>query len=192
MKQNPPLMDNFHFFGFVDPTAMMAAIGSRENLWDLNRARTAAAHSPHREASDILLRSKGRDLPAMRAFSTPTQALLDELLFRVDVEDVVSVTIARLQPGLRIYHHIDHDFLPEPERPKLDRFQIMLQGSAMFNVGRESAGVVAGDIFWFDNAKLHGVVATGDVPRITLIVDLLLRDPMPRVPELPDDVLAKL
>lgn len=185
-------MNNFRFFGAADPTAMMAAIGSHENLWDLNRARTAAAHSPHREASDILLLRDRRDLPAMRAFDRPFHDLLVELAYRVDVQDFVGATIARLQPGSRIYHHIDHDFLPEPERPKLGRFQIMLQGSAMFNVGRESAGVAAGDIFWFDNAKLHGVVATGDVPRITLIVDLLLRDPMPRVPELPDDVLAQL
>ena len=185
-------MRNFRFYGTLDPRPMMMLLRAHRGLWDLDRGRTAAPDSPHRDASDIILRHGRHDRPPMRLVRQTFDSLVLQLSHRVDITEVVSATIAKLIAGSRIHHHIDYDYLPEAERPAFDRFQVMLQGSAIFNVARETACVEAGDIFWFDNHKLHGVVATGTEPRITLILALVLEHPLPRHPDPTDDVLLAL
>lgn len=195
-------MKFFRRVGSIDPAPLLAELSAHPQLWGAVPVRTADPASPHREATDILLRFSDLALP--RTFLEHA-ASIDRVdypaldLFRsvswlfaeaLPTGMLGSILVARLAPGACIHPHSDRieaaeRLFPSGVVPALwfDRYQFVLQGEQRFTCGDDVVTMVAGEVWWFDNAAEHSVVNTGAVDRIALIADVHSSDPMPRVQE---------
>jgi mannose-6-phosphate isomerase-like protein (cupin superfamily) len=53
-----------------------------------------------------------------------------------------------------------------------DRFHLVLSGYYDYTVDGETQRFGAGDLFWFDNKKIHSSINATPIPRISLIFDV--------------------
>ena len=83
------------------------------------------------------------------------------------------VSIAHLPAGGKVYPHTDYAVaswrLPGDNK---DRFHLVLSGYYDYTVGDETRRFGAGDLFWFDNKKIHSSINATPIPRISLIFDV--------------------
>ena len=77
------------------------------------------------------------------------------------------VTIAYLPADGKVYPHIDKGKYYENK----DRFHLVLSGYYDYIVDGETQRFGAGDLFWFDNKKVHSSINATPIPRISLIFD---------------------
>ena len=167
----------------VDVLPLLHAVTLQPGLWDAHRLRTSFENSPHREASDILLRFN--DLTGDRAsFFTETETvnlpallllpqarpLIFDLMRQVEGERLGRVVLTKLPPGGRIYPHPDEGAYAE----YYSRYHVMLQNGkgSVFHCGDEALFMPPGSIWWFNSRAEHSVVNQGNEDRITMIVDI--------------------
>jgi len=62
---------------------------------------------------------------------------------------------------------------------KHNRYHLCLQGRYRYEVGGEEIVAEAGDLFWFDNQKMHTADNLGDVDRISVVFDVLKNSALP-------------
>ena len=77
------------------------------------------------------------------------------------------VAIAYLPAGGKVHPHIDKGSYYENK----DRFHLVLSGYYDYIVDGEKQRFGAGDLFWFDNKKIHSSINVTPMPRISLIFD---------------------
>lgn len=101
------------------------------------------------------------------------------LAFLFDFEKSNSCTIKKasivlLEPNKKVHPHIDPAIILSDK----DRYHICLktQGS-LINCEDESITFSEGDMFWFDNKKVHSAENLGDEPRIHIIFDVAKNRP---------------
>ena len=167
----------------VDVLPLLHAIGRQPQLWNANTLRTKHPQSPHKAVDDIWLRFNElkpdlaevvNDLDCVNypAFAALPQArsMLFDLMRRVEGERLGRVLVTRLAPGQKIEPHAD---LGAPAT-YYDRYHITLQNSpgSIFRCGDEQAFMAIGEVWWFDNTKVHEVVNNSGDDRITMIVDI--------------------
>lgn len=167
----------------VDVLPLLHAITMQPHLWDAHPLRTTFPDSPHREASDILLRFN--DLTGeSQSFFTETETvnlpallllpqarpLIFDLMRRVEGERLGRVVLTKLKPGGRIYPHPDEGAYAE----YYSRYHILLQNGrgSVFECGGESLFMPPGSIWWFNSRVEHSVFNGGSEDRITMIVDI--------------------
>jgi len=75
--------------------------------------------------------------------------------------------IAHLKVNGKVYPHIDGG---EYFKNK-DRFHLGLSGYYDYTVEDETQRFGAGDLFWFNNKKMHSCINATPIPRISLIFD---------------------
>jgi len=78
------------------------------------------------------------------------------------------VSIVHLSAGGKVYPHID---IGDYYKNK-DRFHLVLSGYYNYTVDDETQRFGAGDLFWFDNKKIHSSINATPIPRISLIFDV--------------------
>ena len=78
-------------------------------------------------------------------------------------------SIVYLQPNGEVFPHIDAGDHFENK----DRFHLVLFGSFAFTVGDITKTLNEGELWWFDNKKVHSVKNLLDKPRISVIFDVL-------------------
>ena len=78
------------------------------------------------------------------------------------------VMLVQLRSGGKVYPHIDEGKYYENK----DRFHLGLSGYYDYTVNDETQRFGAGDLFWFDNKKMHSSVNVTPIPRISLIFDV--------------------
>ncbi len=78
--------------------------------------------------------------------------------------------IVRLAPNGQVYEHLDEGHYYE----KRDRYHFVLQspGGSILNSGGESVTMRQGELWWFDNGKMHSASNPAGDWRIHLIFDL--------------------
>jgi len=81
---------------------------------------------------------------------------------------IYRVTIVHLSAGGKVYPHTD----PGDYYENKDRFHLGLSGYYDFTVDDETQRFGAGDLFWFDNKKIHSSINATPIPRISLIFDV--------------------
>lgn len=79
---------------------------------------------------------------------------------------IISVVFALLPVGKRVYPHVD-----DPAVYNRKRYHLCLRGEYAFRSENDWYFIKPGDMFWFDNSKIHEVRVIGDIDRITMIVD---------------------
>lgn len=184
-------MNHFqHITSGVDVSPLVAELRAHDELWDAHRIRKTAYGTPHRGMSDIWVRYNDvapfeatgdyrtfNDrhvpirypawslLPSVRTVVMPLMAL-------VQGEMLGGILITRIPPGGSIDAHTDHGWHAE----YYDKFYVSVQngpGAAFWCEAdgiRESIEPDAGEIWYFNNQKLHGVENRSTSDRIAMIV----------------------
>lgn len=182
-------MKNFHKISENEPILpLLAAVMRQPELWGQNLLRTTFDNSPHREVSDIWLRfndiekyndenryngvmddHESIDYPAFASLPQ-ARSLIFNLMRFVEGKRLGRVLITRLEPGKKVYSHIDSGSHAE----YYDRYHIVLKNSegSIFRAGDETICMRPGDIYWFDNSVEHEVINNSYDDRIVMIVDI--------------------
>ena len=175
----------------VDVLPLRHALMLVPELWDKYSLRKRAEQ--HAGVQSIILRcnpySKGQDINDV-LFGThcenyPAAALLPRawrlvmgLMAQVEGEELGRVVIARARPGETVHPHTD--LIPNAPAGAVQpaeyyqRYHIVVQSQpgCVFTCGDESVQMGIGEVWWFDNTKVHSVVNNSPDDRVHLIVDI--------------------
>ena len=171
----------------VDVGPLALELHRAPHLWDRDTTRTSAyANSPHRDTSDIWVRFRAKDeikgpeahcepyrsvfwpawqeLPALRP-------IVFGLMARVSAVEMGSILITRLPPGQQVHPHTDGGFGWSPEFYNT-KAHLTVSGASRSWCDGDSVVMQPGDVWTFDNLKMHSVESIGDVDRIAVIVSM--------------------
>lgn len=182
---------HFTFLGRVDPRPLLDQIDAQPGLWDQHAFRKTFENTAHSRMSDIWVRYNAYEnldwdepwlfgeehipvwypawprLPALRS-------LVFDLMQQVDGEMLGGIFITRLPPGEMIAPHADIGWHVE----YFSKFYVTLRSAPEAAFACEHEGKVErnrpapGDVYCFDNRKLHWVENETQSERITLIVTI--------------------
>lgn len=171
----------------IDVSGLLAELELNPQLWDANNQRKTYQGTPHDRMSDIWVRynsieKTGGDLalmsqehvpvwyPAWKALPSLHKIVFD-LMTKVEGEMLGGVLITRVPAGLGISPHTDSGWHVE----YYDKFYLTLKSSkgACFACdyhGIEKLEPNPGEIWLFDNRKIHWVENQSPDDRITVII----------------------
>lgn len=169
-----------------DPMWVNTQLENNPQLWNAVTLRKDAPGSPHARMSDIWVRFNdpalmgtecdfvGRTVPHIPVWYPAWAALpglrpiVFGLMAAVEGEMLGGVLITRIPPGAGIDPHEDHGWHVD----FYDKFYIHLQApvGASFHCGDERIDPEEGEVYRFDNRRLHWVDNAGATDRVTLIV----------------------
>jgi hypothetical protein len=176
---------NFQCLGIgINVSPLLNAV-LRNDLWNTQTLRTAHPESPHQQVSDIWLRfnklpEAGQEMDVVddhESINYPAWFALPEaqnivlgLMRQVRGERLGRVLITSLAPGKTIAPHVDGG----SHARYYQRFHVILQGlpGSLFFCGGETVQMFTGQLWWFDNEKLHECVNNSADDRIHMIVDI--------------------
>lgn len=169
----------------MDVAPLLAQLDAHPELWGENSARQAFDGSPHQGTSDIWLRYARwtGDLKAMMAEHVPVwypaaealpaaRDIALDLLAHERGEMLGGVLLTRISPGSGLKPHVDRGWHVD----YYDKLYVCLQNDpdALFICAVydaiEQLEPKVGEVWRFDNRKLHWVVNHSPRDRITLIV----------------------
>lgn len=163
---------------------LLHELASSPQVWDEHTSRTAPENSPHHGLSDIWVRYNdwANFTGDSRAFNEehdavwlpPSQVLpsakkLAKLVMAIVGGDRLGmVLITRIPPRGKVAPHIDSGW----HAGYYDKYAVQIKGNAdqAFHFEGESLSSEPGDLYTFDNAKLHWVTNDSDEERITCII----------------------
>lgn len=176
-----PSIQHIGVVGGVD--ALLSQIEADPSVWNRYRSRTGPG--PHKQVDDIWCRYNSivnfdPDNPA--AFndrhdpvwypvieSIPAvRDLCAEVMAMVDGEELGGVLITRIPPGGKVEAHVDRGWHAEAH----EKFAVQLMGNdrQAFCFEDSELRPIPGDLYQFDNSKLHWVTNDSNEDRMTLII----------------------
>jgi pimeloyl-ACP methyl ester carboxylesterase len=169
----------------VDPSPYLTEIDRVENAWALSTGRQEKIQV-QREAMAIPLRGlvksaiagrKRRDVHESRWTTgsrrfPKARAFLEWFAVEID-GDLGRAKIVCLPASRRVYPHIDRGAYYQAR----DRYHLVLWSAAgsWMKVEQEEVRMREGELWWFDNNKMHEAANEGDQDRIHMIFDVLPR-----------------
>ncbi len=166
----------------VDP--LLTEIGKHPDVWNRHRVRTEAYGSVHQQVSDIWVRYNAWENfhGDIAAFNEPhisiwypmcdqipsVKSLVHQVMDYVDGEELGGVLITKIPPGGEVKPHIDQGW----HAGYYTKYAVQLMGNKdqAFCFERASLSALPGDLYTFDNSKLHWVRNDSDEDRMTLII----------------------
>lgn len=176
-------MRNFLLLGQQNVMPLLHQLTLHPELWNQNRVRTSHEQSPHSQCDDILLRFQAEGSQIIDdpecvwypAYDVLTEA--SELIFAlcrmVKAEQIGRIIISRLPPGKTIPAHEDGGAVAT----YYTRYQMPLQSfpGCIFECDGEKVQMQGGEVWWFNNKKIHSVTNNSSNDRLSMIVDLKTR-----------------
>jgi len=169
----------------IDPTPFLDEIDAIEGLWQEQTGRQKST-KVQREALAIPLRGLRKSAQGNRArrdvhetrWTTGSKrfpfirSYLEEITDRLDSLPSRAKVVC-LPAGKRVYPHIDRG---EYYRVR-NRYHLVLKSSAgsWLKTEDEEVRMKEGELWWFDNDRMHEAFNDGDQDRIHMIFDLLPR-----------------
>lgn len=168
----------------LDLAPLRLALKRQPWLWGQHKLRAEGEGTPHAGMSDIWLRYNDwanftGDRQAFNAehdsawypayYALPqVREIVFRLMAQVEGERLGGVLITRIPPGGRIEPHTDTGWHVD----YYDKYYVQIESGpgSVFWCEDERFTPVPGDVYWFDNTKLHGVQNDSDSERMTLIV----------------------
>jgi quercetin dioxygenase-like cupin family protein len=169
----------------VDVGPLLEQVLAQPELWNKNPCRLSK-RGPHHETQDMILRYRD-EAPFLESgdwsgFNDPhiaiwnktsdylpaARPLIFNLMAHVLGEVLCGVFLYKIEPGKRIYPHID----PGWHAAFTDKFNICLSSNPQTRFQYEDNAMVqtAGDVHWFRNDVMHEVLNEGDTDHIVLTV----------------------
>lgn len=168
-----------------DVAQAVAEIDRQPDVWNRHRDRLDRYGSPHTQVDDIWVRFNAIESMAKNPVAffqgehesdwypvadqlPAVRALVDEVYRDVGGARLGGVLITRIPPGGRVEPHIDTGW----HAGYYDKFAVQLKGNAQQAFCFEDARLspMPGELYTFDNSKLHWVTNDSDEDRMTLIV----------------------
>lgn len=172
----------------IEVNQMVAALYEHVDIWDQIKARQETPGSPHSETKTIFLRwSKDQsveaafhaieavDYPALAVFPEAVD-LINKFCSVLTPTKLGRVIITQLKPFGVISPHSDEGEYPD----HYQRFHIPISiggGSCFYGEGNdvlEKAKMKTGELWWFDNKRVHWVENMCDTPRVHMIFDAVV------------------
>jgi len=165
---------------------LVKQIEENPQVWNTHRMRTELYGTPHNGVSDIWIRyNDWRNFTGdIAEFNGPhistwypvcdilTEArpLVEKVVEIAGKETLGGVLITKVPPGGSVKPHIDQGW----HAGHYEKFAVQLKGNKeqAFCFGDSSLSPLPGDIYTFDNSKLHWVTNDSDEDRMTMIVCL--------------------
>lgn len=167
-----------------DVSRLVSQIDANPSVWDGYKARTAAYGTPHGGVSDIWVRynawknfngdmadfngpHSSEWYPVVEHIPAVIRLCLDVLEYVGDTE-LGGVLITRVPPGGEVKPHVDGGWHAGHYR----KHAVQLRGNqkqGFFFVGHE-VRAEPGQVYAFDNSKVHFVKNESDSDRMTLII----------------------
>jgi len=172
-----------HVMSGINVAPVLAALQRHPELWNQHPHRTESEDSPHHGLDDIWFRFNdytGYD-GDMVTFNAPHQSVWYPSADIIPVKDICyglmtefrgdqlgGVLLTRIPAGATCQPHVDGGWHAGYYR----KFGVQIQGDLRqaFQFEGESFSAVAGDVYEFDNSRLHWVTNNSDEDRITMIV----------------------
>jgi hypothetical protein len=184
----------------ADVVPLLLDLQRQPHLWNKNPSRLSK-RTPHHETQDIFLRYKderphlqSNDWQGYSDEHIPewyesidhlpsARPLIFDLMTRVRGEMLGGVFIYKVEPGKRIYPHVDRGWHPA----FYEKFNVCLQSNpqAAFVYDGEAMVQRQGDVHWFRNDIRHEVINDGVSDHIVMTVCIRM-DAGKRVPWSPE------
>jgi len=186
-----------HLASGYDVAPLVEQLAAHPEAWNRHTMRTDAYQTPHKAVDDIWVRYNDwanfhgdprafnaehesnwypvvADLPA--AWSLARKVMRD-----VGGQRLGGVLITRIPPGGRVNPHVDTGW----HAGYYEKFAIQVASNESQAFCFEDAELrpLPGDLYTFDNSRLHWVTNDSDAPRITLIICIRRSRPMLRPDE---------
>lgn len=170
--------------GGFDVESLLAQIDANPDVWNRHRVRTELYGTPHLAVSDIWVRyNPWRNFTGdLQAFNAPhlsewypvvdqipaVRELVSQVYRKVGGRQLGGVLITRIPPGGRVEPHIDGGW----HAGYYEKFAVQLRGDErqIFHFEDASLSALPGDLYTFDNSRLHWVTNDSDAERMTLII----------------------
>jgi hypothetical protein len=169
----------------VDVTNLKIALHHNPQLWDACTIRKDNPASPHKEMQDIWVRYRDpKELNEQNVgdihfpvwldayYKLPQlRSIIFALMAKLEAEHLGAVLITKIQPGGKIYPHVDGGWHADFYNTKV-YIPIQTNDGVVNRVEDEYVVMKEGEVWYWDNSKEHDVVNNGKEDRITLIVCL--------------------
>lgn len=167
-----------------DVAPLLAQIDAHPEIWNQHKVRTEQYGTPHLAVSDIWVRYNPwenfrGDLPKFNEIHMSewypviekipaVTGLVHKVVREVGGRQLGGVLITRIPPGGRVEPHIDGGW----HAGYYEKFAIQLRGDdkQAFCFEDASLSALPGDLYTFDNSRLHWVTNDSDAERMTLII----------------------
>lgn len=168
--------------GEVD--SLVSQLAASPDAWNRYRERITMYGSPHTQIDDVWVRYNdfANFDGDMSRFNGPHESvwypvveqipavkdICAEVMALVDGDELGGVLITRVPPGGMVAPHIDRGW----HACYYEKFAVQLMGNEDQAFCFEDAELrpVPGDVYTFDNSKLHWVINESNEDRITLII----------------------
>jgi len=175
----------------IDVSGVLAELEAHPELWNQHTARTRATGTPHKTSSDIWVRYN--DVTPFERGARPYSEINDahipvwydgwrklpslkpivfDLMAKVQGEMLCGILITKIPPGGRIEPHVDNSW----HVSFTEKFYLSLKSEpgSEFHCDhdgeRESLNPKPGEVWLFDNRKVHSVTNNSPTDRITAII----------------------
>jgi aspartyl/asparaginyl beta-hydroxylase (cupin superfamily) len=170
----------------IDILTVLKELRAAAPLWSRNTWRQDNI-AVQRETNTIFLRAVNRSVPADRAINDTHECAttkeaenfpyLMSLIHRLAAEQdstLQRAMIVRLRPYGRVYPHVDEGSYYAMR----DRYHLVIvsPGGSELTSGGETAVLREGELWWFDNKRVHSARNFSPTWRTHAIFDLLSRD----------------
>ena len=170
--------------GHAEHTGILAEVRSANNQWGLSRVAGAGykrrslvvTRSPYWISGPGISTAKERAfgtfgfVPALKHRIPFIRSLVGRIQGLFRSSDFGSVYVSRMGPGGRVGAHTDNG----PYYRNYHRCQVCLQAEpeTVFTCGGERLVMRPGEIWVFDNTRMHSVEHDGERERIAMVVDV--------------------
>jgi mannose-6-phosphate isomerase-like protein (cupin superfamily) len=171
----------------IDVSEILAQLNAHPELWDEHRQRKDAPDTPHGEMSDIWVRFRAlEELTGPEKYKEPhfavwypaweklpaLQPLVFALMGLVEATYLGGILITKIPPGGKILPHDDRGGW-HAEYHNCKVYFPLQSNDGCVNVCEDETVVMrAGEMWTFDNLKVHSVENNGDEDRITVIISM--------------------
>jgi hypothetical protein len=181
-----------HLASGYDVAPLAAQLAAHPEAWSRHTMRTDAYRTPHKAVDDIWVRYNAWENFAgdVQAFNAEHESswypviadlpaawsLARKVLRDVGGGRLGGVLITRIPPGGRVNPHVDTGW----HAGYYEKFAVQIASNESQAFCFEDAELrpLPGDLYTFDNSRLHWVTNDSDTPRITLIVCVRRDRPM--------------
>ena len=171
----------------LDVEPLLKLLDAKPELWKEITTRQDMTKSPHKDSECIYVRGPLKmsiyyvmydigsyDYPCMEYLKSALVPLMRPILDKLQVKEMGRVLIVNLKSSGHVTKHIDTGTYAD----HYERFHIVLRSNqhCFQTSGSELQRFEVGEVWWFDNKKLHTAHNVGDTDRIHIIFDCVIAE----------------